>query len=466
MKLSRICRTIVATAVLMVVGAEQAGASVQAIANGSQPIELEVHRGKLVRLSQPAAAIFVADPTIADLSVKSPTLVYVMAKKAGETSLFAVDENDEILADVRLITTHNLGNLGAALARLLPGAVIETSSVAGGLLLTGAVATATEAEQAQRIALEFIAEDEDVINQLQLVGPNQVNLRVRIAEVSREVTKRFGVNFDIISTIGDVTFGLFSGSAPLDVFGNLATRTDGANNASFQYASGDVNVDALVDALEEEGLLTLLAEPNLTALNGETASFLAGGEFPIPVPQDNGNVTIEFKKFGVALAFTPTILDSGRISLAVVPEVSALSSAGAIELQGFTIPALSTRRADTTVELGSGQSLAIAGLLQNETKQDIDEFPGLADLPIIGTLFRSTEFQNDETELVIIVTPILVRPVSATLMATPVDGFVPADDFSRIVKGETRQTMVPSTTAVPRGPGAEGLTGPVGFILN
>ncbi|MHA1566395.1 MAG: type II and III secretion system protein family protein [Alphaproteobacteria bacterium] len=438
-----------------------AAAAVQAIGSGEDVVELEVQRGKLLRLSAPASAVFIADPEIADITVKSPTLVYVTAKRAGETSLFAVDQNERVLADVRIVTTHNLEALDAALRKMLPRAVIGTSSVAGGLLLSGAVQTATEAEQAQRIAAEFVAGEEVIINQLALIGPNQVNLRVRVAEVSRDVSKRFGFNFDLIPSIGSVTLGLATGRVPV-IDGVAQTRFDNQN--SIFATSRDVN--AVVDAMSEEGLITVLAEPNLTALSGETANFLAGGEFPAIVPTDSGGLSLQYKSFGISLSFTPTVLDSGRISLKVAPEVSALSEAGAILFQNFSIPALTTRRASTTVELGSGQSLAIAGLLQNKTQQTFDEFPGLADIPVLGALFRSSEFKRDESELVIIVTPYLVRPVSVMAMATPTDGFVPASDFDRIVNGRAYVPQQPSSQQIPRGPGAEGLAGPVGFVLN
>ncbi len=441
--------------------APSANATVLTLGNGDDVVELEVQRGKLLRLSAPASAIFIADPEIADVTVKSPTLVFVTAKRAGETSLFAVDENERVLADVRIVATHNLGALDTALQKLLPSAAIGTASIAGGLLLTGAVRNAADAEQAQRIAAQFISDNETVINQLALIGPNQVNLRVRVAEVSRDVSKRFGFNFDLIPSLGSVTLGLATGRVPV-IDGSVQTRFDNQN--SIFATSRDVN--AVVDAMSEEGLITVLAEPNLTALSGETASFLAGGEFPAIVPTDSGGLSLQYKSFGISLAFTPTVLNNGRISLKVAPEVSALSEAGAILFQNFSIPALTTRRASTTVELGSGQSLAIAGLLQNKTQQTIDAFPGLADIPVLGALFRSSEFKRDESELVIIVTPYLVRPVTAVAMATPTDGFVPASDFDRIVNGRVYVPQRPSSQQIPRGPGAEGLAGPVGFVLN
>jgi pilus assembly protein CpaC len=214
-------------------------------------------------------------------------------------------------------------------------------------------------------------------------------------------------------------------------------------------------------------VLSILAEPNLTALSGETASFLAGGEFPIPVPQEDGKVTIEFKDFGVQLAFTPVVLDRGRISLHVGPEVSELTTTGAVSINGFVIPALTTRRAETTVELGSGQSFAIAGLLKNNVDHDVSKFPGLGDLPVLGSLFRSDSFRNDETELVIIVTPYLVRPVSDPGMAVPTDGLNPPNDAERIFLGQIDGE--PSTADqgnAETGMDDQQLAGSVGFMLD
>ena len=355
---------------------------------------------------------------------------------------------------MRIVVTHNLVRLRELLRQTMPGEPITVGSVAGGLLLNGSVTDAAKASEAQRLAGRFIAEGEQVINRLDVIGPTQVNLRVRIAEVSRDILKRYGFAFDSLTDIGNFSFALQSGTLPI-----------GPNILSATFSNTDIQAQTLIDALEQEGLITLLAEPNLTALSGETASFLAGGEFPVPVPNADG-IGIEFKQFGVSLAFTPTILNNSRISLKVLPEVSTLSTAGAIQIQGFVIPALATRRAETTVELGSGQSLAIAGLLDTNTQQDFSEFPGLADLPIIGALFRSTQFTRDETELVIIVTPYLVRPISAAALTTPIDGFEAEDDIDRVIGGRFYRQRAPSSLQVPRGPSAEGLSGPGGFLLN
>lgn len=444
-----------------------AQSSIRNLVSGDETIELEVNKGILVRLPQPASAVFVANPAYADIAVKSPTLVYVMGKRTGVTSLFAVDSNDRVLADVNLKVNHNLTEIRSSIRAVLPDTELEAHSVPGGLLLTGLVNSPREAEEARRIGDRFLAKDETLINQIHIVGPNQVNLRVRIAEVSRDVLKRLGFNFDLLGSVGNFAFGLATGQpfAPaLGTRGGLASA--GAIAGSFSGSNFDAN--GLIDALEDEGLMTLLAEPNLTALSGETASFLAGGEFPVPVAQDADKITVEFKPFGVSLAFTPTIVSDDRISLKVLPEVSSLSSSGAVTLNGISIPALSTRRANTTVELGSGQSFAIAGLLQADSNQTVNEFPGLADIPILGALFRSTDFKRRETELVIIVTPYLVRPVSTDALAMPTDGFQIPDDYDRVMRGDTRrqEKTTPPPAPTPQTSELDGSYGADAFELD
>ena len=276
---------------------------------------------------------------------------------------------------------------------------------------------------------------------------------MRVAEVSREVTKLFGINWEGIFSPGDFLFGLATGRAfttagGLPVPACRPTPAASATRLSGSYSNGDVSVNGIIDALEREGLVNVLAEPNLTALSGETASFLAGGEFPVPVGQDdNNNIEIQFKQFGVSLAFTPTVLSAGRISMRVRPEVSDLSDKGAIKLNDLVIPALSTRRAETTVELGSGQSFAIGGLISNSTRNNLDKVPGLGDLPVLGTLFRSTRFQRSESELVIIVTPYLVAPVGGAQLATPRDGLEDPSDLQRLIEGRLARTLMRTRAA-------------------
>jgi len=443
----------------------RAAAPLQVIGTSTERLEVEVHKGTLLRLVEPASAVFVADPEIADVVVKSPTLIYLVAKRAGETSFFSVDGQETVLANVRVVATHNISGLSSALRTLLPDAFVEARSMPGAVVLTGAVTSATEAEEARRVALSYIAEDERVVNQLHVVGPNQVNLRVRVAEVSRELLKRFGINWEALADVGNFTFGLATGTLRTPA-GSVIGSTNITNTLSGAYSSTNIDLNGVIDALEEEGLIRLLAEPNLTAISGEPATFLAGGEFPIPIADGDGDVTVEFKQFGVALGFTPTVLGPNRMSLKVNPEVSALSAAGAVTINGFNIPALRTRRADTMVELASGQSIAIAGLLQSDTNTDLSKYPGLGDLPIIGALFRSREFERNETELVIIVTPYLVRPVTATAMATPIDGFRDTSDIDQIVHGRNYKQQLPRRAGGPHHPSANQLIGPAGFMLD
>ena len=436
----------------------------------ARELVLEIRKGQLIRLERPAAAVFVADPEVADVQAHSPTLVYVFGRRSGTTTLYAVDENEDVLLRRDVVVEHHLSGLQQVIREVAPDTRIEVRSIDGGIILDGAVRDPVKAQELREIAGRYLGESETLINRLTVAAPTQVNLRVRVAEVSRDVTKLFGINWEGIFSPGDFLFGLATGRA-FTAGGGLPflRAVDGggvANSLSGSYSNGDVSINGIVDALEREGLVNVLAEPNLTALSGETASFLAGGEFPVPVGQDDdNNITIQFKQFGVSLAFTPTVLSAGRISMRVRPEVSDLSDKGAIKLNDLVIPALSTRRAETTVELGSGQSFAIGGLISNSTRNNLDKVPALGDLPVLGSLFRSTRFQRSESELVIIVTPYLVAPVGAAQLATPRDGLEDPSDLERLIAGSIARTA-------PR-PGAEpGLTagrhrllGSAGFML-
>jgi pilus assembly protein CpaC len=245
----------------------------------------------------------------------------------------------------------------------------------------------------------------------------------------------------------------------------IQSRNQGTNSLFGSVRSKHLDINGLVDALNNEGLVSILAEPNLTAVSGEQATFLAGGEFPILVPDSDGRVTISFKQFGVSLAFKPTLMGDNHISLKVNPEVSQLSDTGAVNLNGFTVPALTTRRAQTTVELGSGQSFVIAGLLQNNLTHDLSKLPGLGELPVLGPLFRSDRFRRNESELVIIVTPYIVRPVSAPMLAAPTDGLRPPSDADRVLYGRTNGVSAAKPAPGPVGSDGQGLVGPVGYVL-
>lgn len=459
MTLSRMLPALLVAALLSLASGAPVAAQSELTPTGST-IRVELNEGTLVRLERPAASVFIANPEVADVAIKSPRLVYVFGKAPGETTLYAVDENENVLINASLSVSHNLSRLEGTLRSLLPGSTVNVLSIDGGIVLDGYVDTAIESADAQLLATRFVAEGETVINRLRVTEPNQVNLRVRVAEVSRQVLRQLGFNWAAAINGSDIAFGLVSKSLPgaSAILGNPLQPTD---KFFADISAGDFDLNALIDALAEENLVSLLAEPNLTALSGETASFLAGGEFPVPISQESDNtsatITVEFKNFGVSLAFTPTVLSSSRISMRVRPEVSALSDQGAVQLGNFVIPALTVRRAETTVELASGQSFAIAGLIQNNGRLSATKIPGLGDIPILGELFRSDSFNRQETELVIIVTPYVVKPVPANMIAAPTDPtFLP--------EGGSRLSMAPA--AVP-GPSANagGLVGPVGFVI-
>ena len=458
---------------LLVLGWGAAPAAAQAAAGFTAPegeVVLEVRKGQLIRLDRPATAVFVADPEVADVQAHSPTLVYVFGRRSGTTSLFAVDASDNVLLRRNLVVEHQLSALQRVLREVAPEARVEVRSVDGGIILEGTVREPTKAQELRDVAARYLGENETLINRLTVAAPTQVNLRVRVAEVSREVTKLFGINWEGVFTPGDFLFGFATGRAFSSGGGLPFSRgldQSGLADTLFgSYTSGDVSINGLIDALEREGLVNVLAEPNLTALSGETASFLAGGEFPIPVGQDQNQISIEFKQFGVSLAFTPTVLAANRISMRVRPEVSDLSERGAIRVRELEIPALATRRAETTVELGSGQSFAIGGLISNTTRNNLDKVPALGDLPVLGTLFRSTRFRRSESELVIIVTPYLVAPVSGAALALPNDGLENPDDLQRLLDGRLAQARPREGRQPALASGRGRLVGPAGFILD
>ncbi len=434
-------------------------------------VQIEVGKGQVIRLPRPAATVFVADPEVADVQAQSPSIIYLFGRRAGTTSLFAVDENDEVLLRSTVRIDHNLEGLRAAIDRLLPAHDVDVSSVDGSIVLDGEVDSPTDAQELRNLASRYLGENESLLNRIRVGAPTQVHLRVRVAEVSREVIKEFGINWETLFNSGNFTFGFASGRDLVNSSGSIlrspANAGGNAPGIGFgNYSSGSASVSTALDALAEEGLVTVLAEPNLTALSGETASFLAGGEFPIPVASDDSEIEIEFKEFGISLAFTPTVLNRNRISLRVRPEVSELSDNGAITISGLTIPALATRRAETTVELGSGQSFMVGGLLSNDVQNTVSKFPGLGDLPVLGTLFRSQRFQTNETELVILVTPYLVNPVDEPVLATPSDGYQPPSDIERILEGRLHHATLQRGRGAPLGPVKQRLVGPIGFVLD
>jgi pilus assembly protein CpaC len=473
------------------------GHAVQVRATG-RPILLEVGRGTLVRLPGPANTVFVADPLTADVTIKTPSLIYITAVAPGSTTLYAVDASDHVLLNTVIRVELDLTRLRQGFHALGVGDSVKIDSVGGCLVLSGIVSTASQAQKA--VALATAIADETlkakpctfgdtgtlggtaagagagagtagathIINHLAVATPNQINLRVRIAQVKVDILKQLGISLS--KGAGRFTFSTIPTliAAPGAAAAALALGQPGSTD----------RIDTFLDALATEGLATDLAEPNLTAMSGEKASFLVGGEIFITgssvptgassaaggAPSTVGSGTMPVT-FGVRLDFTATIIDANHINLKLRPEVSALDYANATQISGSTTPGKTETVAETTVELGSGETFALAGLLRHDTSDTVSKVPGLGDIPLVGALFRSNKFTHTDTELVIVVTPYIVKPM-AMAAATPVDGFVAPHDASRLLMGANYRQQLP---APPRGPmpaDGKGLIGPVGFRLD
>lgn len=396
-------------------------------------ITLSIGRGELVNLPGTMKDVFIADDKIADLQVKSNHQLYIYGKGSGETTVYASDAGGRVVWSANIRVGSNIDSIDQMMKVAMPEAHVTVSTLGPStVLLTGTVAAPEDAAEAQRLVQAYVGKDANIITRLRTATPLQVSLHVRIAEVSRTLTRTLGTNLTAssASTNGIQTFvsnGNNQGTITGKGNGTQGTFTQAANLAnSAAIALGGkflgLNLLGSLDLGESIGLVTTLAEPNLTAISGETGNFLAGGEYPIPISSGLGTVSIEYKNYGVSLAYTPTVLADGRISLRVRPEVSELSSQGAVTLGGYTVPALTVRRAETSVELGSGQSMMIAGLLSNNAQHTISKIPGVGDVPVLGALFKSTSFQHGESELVIVITPYLVKPVNASDIKLPTDG--------------------------------------------
>ena len=401
------------------VGGDAREAQAQAVeidANGGQPLDLHVGQGRILRFDQPAESVFVADTQIADVRVVSPGVVYLYATKIGQTNLIALAPDQTMRGTMQIRVSADPRPANEAARSLQPTTTVGIRMFGTKPVVTGPVANVGEAVDTAAVAESYAPPQVPPINNTTIQGSHQVNIRVRFAEVSRNDLLTYGVSFNAMASPGNFNFGMMKGAGV-----NGEGRTPGSYRLGAGFSSNNVNIDVLLEALQRNGVLTVLAEPNITAVTGQTASFLAGGELPVPVPVGNQQIGIQYKQFGVSLLFTPTLLPNKRIALQVRPEVSAIAASGGITLQNIQVPALQVRRADTTVEVGSGQTFAIAGLFQRNMAQDLDKFPVLGDMPVLGELFKSTRYQKNETELVILITPYLVNPVSAKSMKTPLD---------------------------------------------
>lgn len=401
-----------------------------------QKLELISGKSKVLDLPVAIKRASLANPEVADTVVLSPTQLYLTGKMTGITNLTLWNESGKMMGMYDVIIAPDLSRLKEDLHKTLPEekGILVTSSH-DHITLSGTASNANSLSRALSIAEAYAPKK--VVNAMQIGGVQQVMLEVRVAEMNRELIKRLGINFNVI---GSNEFGvsLLGGLTSLIGFtnpgvgGGAATVTTGVTQAIqgvFGFDTGSLSWTGFIDALKEENLLKVLAKPTLVALNGQEAAFLAGGEFPIPVPQTFGLVTIQFKKFGVGLVFTPYIMDSKHISLNVAPEVSELDFTNALRTQGFTIPAITTRRATTTIELADGQSFAIGGLMRDNVRESVKKVPFLGEIPILGALFRSSSFQKNESELLIIVTPHLVKPLDMTAQTLPTDYYVEPNDF-------------------------------------
>ena len=445
-------------------------ADAQTVSRPANDIVLSIGRGQLVTVGGAMADVFVANDQVADVQVKSARQLYVFGKAGGETTIYASDAAGNVIWSANVRVGSNIDSVDQMLHLAMPDAKIAVSTMGTNtFLLTGTVAAPEDAAEAQRLVQAFVGKDANVITRLKMATPLQVNLHVKFAEVSRTLVRDIGMNWTSADASSGFKFTVGQGRNFAPQYtpgGSLGSGTTGASGTSVVTPIGvgttlagatklaGLDLLGALDLGESMGLVTTLSEPNLTAMSGETAEFLAGGEYPIPISQGLGTTSIEYKRFGVSLAYTPTVLSNGRISIHVRPEVSELSAQGSVTLNGFQVPALTIRRAETTIELGSGQSFMIAGLMSNNSQSTVKKLPGAGDIPIVGALFRSTHYQKGETELVIVVTPYLVQPVDANDIKLPTDGYRSATTLQQVLgnKASDGQSGVgrPMPTSAPQ----------------
>jgi pilus assembly protein CpaC len=465
-------------AAVLVVGTASAalaqnGAAVQRVTGTyAGEVVIPVNKSQIIEVDVAFSRVVVGNPGIADVLPLSDRTLYILGKQIGLTNLSIYAGNNQPLAVVDLSVSHDIQGLKSRLNELLPNENVEVRSANQSLILSGTISGAKQMSRVMTVASQYAPGH--VTNMMDVAGSQQVMLEVRFAEVSRSLARKLGLNPLLRFFDGDtaIAFGTTEALAlaVAPVAGIVSGIVGVGDSQGFGFGSqqfGNFQVDLLIDFLEGKGVVKTLAEPNLVALSGTTASFLAGGEFPIPVSQDgsgdNSTITVEFQEFGVSLAFTPTVINGDLINLVVAPEVSQIDPQGSISTSGFSIPSLVVRRASTTVELRDGQSFSIAGLLQTDYNDSVEQFPWVGDVPVLGALFRSTEFRRRESELVVIVTPRLVRPVPAGTLATAADNFIPPPDFDLFFHGQIDGRPTPVSGAAISGEG--GISGSYGHIV-
>jgi pilus assembly protein CpaC len=415
--------------------------------------------GKSVAIDLPADIkdVLVADPKIANAVIRSSRRVYMIGVTVGQTNIFFFDADGKQIAGFDIAVTRDLNGVRAALKQTMPDSDIRIEGVGDGVMLSGSAGSAAESQQAYDLASRLVGDGTKVVNGIAVRGRDQVMLKVTIAEVQRQIIKQLGINLSGSAGYGSAVVN-FNNTNPFPI--------NGTPNSGIPNIGGTFNsVTANLQAMEQSGVIRILAEPTLTAISGETANFLAGGSFPYPTPPTNvgGAPGFAFQNFGVGLVFTPVVLSEGRISLKVSTEVSELSPENSVTMAGTTIPGLRVRRAETTVEISSGGSLALAGMIQEETKQTISGFPGLMQLPVLGSLFKSRDYRNNQTELMVLVTPYIVRAVAQKELSRTDDGFADPNDQSTVLLGRLNRIYGAAGKTAP--PPSE-YHGKYGFILD
>jgi pilus assembly protein CpaC len=438
----------------------------------SRFVALGIGKSMVVDLPADIKDVLVSNPQIANAVVRSARRAYLIGVTIGQTNIYFFDADGRQIAGFDIAVKRDLNGLRDAVKQLLPDEDVKIEGVNDGVMLSGSVANAAEAQQVVDVATRLVGDISKVVNALTIRGRDQIMLKVTVAEVQRSVIKQLGINLSGSLGYGNSVIN-FNTSNPFSANGQALSST--AIGAQFGPPTGN-SVAATLQAMERAGVLRTLAEPNLTAISGESASFLAGGEFPVPggfvcdSTTHNCQIEVQFKKFGVGLNFTPVVLSGGRISLKVMSEVSEVTSDNELILQqavsqgqnaSVTIPGIKTRRAETTVEIPSGGSLAMAGMIQEQTKQQINGLPGLMQVPILGALFKSRDFINNTTELMVIVTPYLVHPAARKDLSLPDDGFADASDPATILLGRLNRIYGSAGHVEPHG----GYFGQYGFII-
>ena len=424
-------------------------------------MEVSMNKSQVLHVDRPFTDLAIGKSEIADVIALTNQSIYVLGKSIGATSLSIYGPNHQLIAVVNVVVTPDTGDIKAELHQVLRYEQIEVRAANGSVILGGLVSTAEAAGKAVEIAQQYAPGK--VVNMMTVKGTQQVMLAVKVAEMDRTVARDLGIKPSVL--LGKNSRSSFN-----------VTTLDAVNPNAFasgllNWSTGFLSLSTLIDALEQKNLVKILAEPDLVALSGDTASFLAGGEFPVPEVQSSTGtlptVTVEFKQFGVSLAFTPTVIDGDLINLVVSPEVSQIDTSNAVTVSGFSIPGISTRRARTTIELRDGQSFAIAGLLQSNITDQVRQLPGLGEVPVLGALFRDSTFQNNETELVIIVTPSLIKPAPAGSLAAPTDTFVPPSTADLFFKGDVEEpgSGLPGARRALGASTGGGFDGQYGYII-